>query len=129
MANAAAAKIETNDVRTAFRELMRRSIPAEAIARRIAEGLSAVETQTFSHVLGSKLKGTERIALKHVEKIAWTERRKYAEMAVQYGGLHVPKQEFAVEGQVSPADRLAELLARAARRADAARQARIVRVR
>lgn len=61
--------------------------PIEKLAERVNEGLDAVQTDTFSHVLGSKLKGTEEIQLKHVDKIAWTERRKYIELAARFKGL------------------------------------------
>lgn len=76
--------LNTQAVRIALANLI---APIEKLAERVNEGLDAVETQTFSHVLGSKLKGTEEIQLKHVDKIAWTERRKYIELASRFKGL------------------------------------------
>lgn len=82
--------LQTKRMRDALAELL---APIEKIAERINEGLDAIETETFTHVVGSKLKGTERIELEHVDKIAWTERRKYAELAVRLKGL-MPGSEF-----------------------------------
>jgi hypothetical protein len=76
--------LETKRMRAALGDLL---VPIEKIAARVNEGLDAIETETFTHVLGSKLKGTERIELEHVDRIAWTERRRYAELALRLKGL------------------------------------------
>lgn len=85
-ADVAKSHIETPDVRQAFQEIIRKRIPAEKIAQRIDEGLDALETQVFSHVVGSKLKGNEKVEVTKVDKIAWSERRQYAALAAVYGG-------------------------------------------
>lgn len=74
-------------VAKAFQMLMQEICPAEKIATRIAEGLDAMETKTFSYVTGSKLKNTEKHHLEHVDYVNFTERRQYAELAAKFGGL------------------------------------------
>lgn len=68
----------------------------ETIAAKIHEGVEAVETQTFSHVIGSKVKGTQQIQLAHSDKVAWTERRKYVELALILRGLMPGKPAIAI---------------------------------
>ena len=83
MAEHAADKIETKDVREAFARLIRAMVPPELIAKTIADGMVANETKFFSHegvVQGSR------------DVPAWSERRQYAELAAEYGGYHVPKK-------------------------------------
>lgn len=79
MAEHAADKIETADVREAFCLLVREMIPPEFIAKVIAEGMSATETRFFSHngVVQSKRQVPD-----------WSERRQYAELAAEFGGYH-----------------------------------------
>lgn len=81
MANHAADKIETRDVREAFARLVREMVPPEQIAKTIAEGMAATETKFFSH---------EGVVQDQREVPAWSERRQYAELAAEYGGYHVP---------------------------------------
>lgn len=71
--------------------------PVETIATRINEGIDAVVTETFSHVLGSKVKGDERIEIHHVDKISWSERRRYLELALRLMGL-MPGSHRELEG-------------------------------
>jgi len=91
MARNAAAKIETADVRTAFRELMQAVAPAHKIAQRIAEGLDATETKFFQH---------EGMVTDSREAVAWSERRQYAELAAKYGG-HVEEKTPGTNVQVA----------------------------
>ena len=84
MANHAADKIETRDVREAFARLVREMVPPEQIARIIAEGMAATETKFFSH---------EGVVQDEREVPAWSERRQYAELAAEYGGYHKPAKD------------------------------------
>jgi hypothetical protein len=81
MANHAADKIETPDVREAFARLVREMIPPDQIAKTIADGMAATETKFFSH---------EGVVQDKREVPAWSERRQYAELAAEYGGYHKP---------------------------------------
>jgi hypothetical protein len=81
MARSASHSIETPDVRVAFAELMRKHIPPEKIAQRIAEGMNAMETKFFQK--DGEVK-TER------NVIAWGERREATKLAAELGGYHVP---------------------------------------
>jgi len=79
MANHAADKIETRDVREAFARLVREMVPPEQIAKTIADGMAATETKFFSH---------EGVVQDEREVPAWSERRQYAELAAELGGYH-----------------------------------------
>lgn len=61
--------------------------PIEMIAERINQGLDATEVRTFARVVGSKQKGTQRLEIEPVELVNWSERRKYAELAIRLKGL------------------------------------------
>jgi hypothetical protein len=89
MANHAADKIETPDVREVFAQLVREMIPPEQIAKTIADGMAATETKFFSH---------EGVVQDEREVPAWSERRQYAELAAEYGGYHKPAK--GDQGQV-----------------------------
>jgi hypothetical protein len=68
-----------------FRDIIRRHVPAEKIAMRIAEGLDATETRfaTFEgKITDSK------------ECIAYGERRQYAELAAKLSGVYPDKKEL-----------------------------------
>ena len=80
MAEHAADKIETKDVREAFARLVREMVPPELIAKTIADGMAASETKFFSH---------EGVVQDSRDVPAWSERRQYAELAAEYGGYHV----------------------------------------
>ena len=81
MANHAADKIETRDVREAFARLVREMVPPEFIAKTIADGMAATETKFFSH---------EGLVQDQRDVPAWSERRQYAELAAEYGGYRAP---------------------------------------
>jgi len=83
MAEHAADKIETSDVREAFALLIREMIPPEQIAKAIVEGMTATETKFFSH---------EGVVQDQRQVPAWSERRQYAELAAEYGGYHKPSK-------------------------------------
>jgi hypothetical protein len=89
MAKHAADKIETKDVREAFARLVREMIPADLIAKTIADGMAATETRFFSH---------EGIVQDKREVPAWSERRQYAELAAEYGGYHLPIKSDQAQG-------------------------------
>ena len=81
MADHAADKIETRDVRETFARLVREIVPPEFIAKAIADGMAATETKFFSH---------EGVVQDQREVPAWSERRQYAELAAEYGGYKAP---------------------------------------
>ena len=82
--------IETPDVRIAFAVLIREAVPAELLAKKIQEGLEAIETKFFQ-------KDGEVVDSRDV--IAWSERRQYAELAAEYGGYFTPHAEIDVSGK------------------------------
>jgi hypothetical protein len=86
----AASRIETPDVRKAFRELMMVACPAEKLAKRIQEGLDATETKLFAH----DGKVADQREVPH-----YAERRQYAELAVKYGGYVEEKSSNVNVGQ------------------------------
>lgn len=71
--------IETPDVKALFQRLIQQRIPMEKIAARLEEGMDATEVKVFA---------TKEGIVMSDPLIAWTERRKYAELAAQYGGYH-----------------------------------------
>ena len=76
-----------------FRDVIRRHIPAEKIAMRIAEGLDATETRfaTFEgQITDSK------------ECIAYGERRQYAELAAKLSGVYADKKESNIRDSKPP---------------------------
>ena len=75
--------IETPEVRAAFAVIIRKRIPAEKIAKRISEGLDAIETKFFQH---------EGVITDQRDVIAWSERRQYAALAAEFGDYVVPKR-------------------------------------
>src|SRR5215469_15778345 len=66
MAEHAADKIETKDVREAFARLIREMVPPELIAKTIADGMAAIETKFFSN---------EGVVQDSRDVPAWSERR------------------------------------------------------
>lgn len=72
-----AVQIETKDVKAAFSRLIRKRIPAHHLARRIAEGVDAMDTKFFQ-------KDGQVVESRDV--VAWSERRHYAELAAKFGG-------------------------------------------
>ena len=84
MAEHAADKIETKDVRDAFARLVREMVPPELIAKTIADGIAATETKFFSH---------EGVVQDQRQVPAWSERRQYVELAAEYGGYHAPAKD------------------------------------
>jgi hypothetical protein len=93
MAEHAADKIETKDVREIFARFIREMIPPEVVARTIAEGLVATETKFFSH---------EGVVQDQREVADWSERRQYAELAAEYGGYHQPAKDDRGQGDGGP---------------------------
>jgi hypothetical protein len=79
MAEHAADKIETKDVKQVFARVIRAIIPPEFIAKAIAEGMQATETKFFAH---------EGVVQDEREVPNWPERRQYLELAAEYGGYH-----------------------------------------
>jgi hypothetical protein len=71
------ASIESSSVKAAFARIVRRSIPAHKLAQRIAEGVDATETIIFQK---------NGVVIETRNVIAWGERRKYAQLAAEYGG-------------------------------------------
>jgi len=76
--------LNTRAMREALAEKL---IGIDEIAEGLNAGTKALQTDTFCNVVGSKLKGTEEVKLTHVDKIAWTERRKYYELICRLKGL------------------------------------------
>ena len=76
------AHIETPDVKQAFREAIEKHAPYEKVARRVAEGLDAIETKFFQK---------DGFVMESKDVIAWSERRMYAELAAQMGDYWNPK--------------------------------------
>ncbi len=93
MAEHAADKIETKDVREIFARFIREMIPPEVVAKAIAEGLVATETKFFSH---------EGVVQDQREVPDWSERRQYAELAAEYGGYHQPAKDDRGQGGSGP---------------------------
>jgi phage terminase small subunit len=85
-ARAAGTNIETKDVQQAFRHLLRTRIPAHKIAKRIAEGLDAVETKFFQK---------DGVVTDSKDVVAWSERRQYAELASEFGGYVARNQDVS----------------------------------
>ena len=81
MADHAAQKIETPDVKEAFAALIRSTISADEVAQTLRAGLQATESKFFAE------KG---VVQDHRDVIAWGERRLYAELIAEYGEYHVP---------------------------------------
>lgn len=84
-----ASHIETPDVKAAFQRLMRQYAPAHKIAKRITEGLDAMETKFFQK---------EGIVTDSRDVINWSERRQYAQLAADLGGYAASKEAGAVTG-------------------------------
>jgi hypothetical protein len=91
IANQASVKIETQDYRAAFQELMRQKIPMNKIAKTIRQGMSAVDTKFVTQ----DGKFTD-----HRDVINWPERRKAAQLAAEMSGAFIPKSELNVNQQV-----------------------------
>ncbi len=106
MAAKATAKIEGREVRRAFQELARASVPAEKIVQRLQEGMDAVRSKPV--VSGNKV-------IETIEEPDYRERREYLTLAAKFGGHFVDKSELEVSGgvDVSPNERIRELLRRA----------------
>jgi hypothetical protein len=85
MAENAAAKIETSDVREAFRKLVQQEIPASKIVARLKEGLDAMETKLFQK---------DGIITDARDLVEYSERRNYLELAAKMGGYYIEKQEI-----------------------------------
>jgi hypothetical protein len=74
--------IENSSVKAAFSRLVRQYVPAHHLAKRIAEGLDAMETKFFQHegrVTDSK------------DLINWTARHNYAKLAAEFGQYVEPE--------------------------------------
>jgi DNA-binding CsgD family transcriptional regulator len=88
--------LNTRAMREALAEKL---IGIEEIAQGLNAGVEALQTDTFCNVIGSKLKGTEEVKLTHVDKIAWTERRKYLELICRLKGLD-PGLKIEHDGEI-----------------------------
>jgi hypothetical protein len=88
--------LNTRAMREALAEKL---IGIDEIAQGLNAGTQAIQTDTFCNVVGSKLKGTEEVKLTHVEKIAWTERRKYFELICRLKGLD-PGLKIEHDGEI-----------------------------
>lgn len=74
-----------------LKHFLQQYVPAEKLARRISEGLDAMET-VFAKFEG---KITD-----HQDVIAWGERRHYAELAAEMAGYHTPRMEVEHGGGI-----------------------------
>ncbi len=103
--------LEGANVRQEFQTLLRRSVDADKLGQRIAEGLDAMETKLVTY---------EGQITDRVDLVNWDARLAYIEIAAKYTGYHVDKQEVAVEHDESnladAGQRLDELLKRLATR-------------
>jgi hypothetical protein len=88
--------LNTKAMREALAEKL---IGIDEIAEGLNAGTQAIQTDTFCNVVGSKLKGTEEVKLTHVDKIAWTERRKYFELICRLKGLD-PGLKIEHDGEI-----------------------------
>jgi hypothetical protein len=79
----AAENIENSALLEALQAALTEFAPIEKLAQRIGEGVDAVETKFFSHTIGSKLKGTEKVVIETRDCVAWTERREYVKLALE----------------------------------------------
>lgn len=75
--NTAPSRVENASVKAAFARIVRRAVPAHKIAQRIAEGVDATATVFFQK---------DGAVVESRDVIAWGERRKYIQLAVEYGG-------------------------------------------
>lgn len=67
-------------------------IPLDKIIQRIDEGMDALETKIISHA---------GIVTDYIDLIAWTERREYTALAVEWGGYHkAGGKKFGLEGEM-----------------------------
>lgn len=92
MAENAAAKIESTDVRRAFQELARKAVPAEKIIKRLREGLDA----TWKHQDNKRRTVTEPY---------FRERREYLVLAAKLGGYYVEQRQIDAEVKTADATR------------------------
>jgi hypothetical protein len=74
--NTAPSRVENASVKAAFARIVRRAVPAHKLAQRIAEGIDATETVFFQK---------DGVVTESRDVIAWAERRKYAQLAAEYG--------------------------------------------
>jgi hypothetical protein len=82
VAKSAKAKIEIEDVTQALQSALRDLVPIQHLARRLAEGLDASETETFLI-----RKNGEKSRYEHFDKINWGERRQYAALVAKLMGV------------------------------------------
>jgi phage terminase small subunit len=82
VAKAAKAKIEIEDVTQALQSVLHDLVPIQHLARRLAEGLDATETETFLI-----RKDGEKSRYEHFEKVNWAERRQYAALIAKLIGV------------------------------------------
>jgi hypothetical protein len=87
MADNAAAKVESLDVRRVFQELARKAVPMDKILNRLREGLDAV----WVHQDGKKNKVAEPY---------FRERRAYLELAAKFSGVYVEKKDVDAEVRI-----------------------------
>jgi hypothetical protein len=84
--NTAPSRVENASVNAAFARIVRRAVPAHKLAQRIAEGVDATATIFFQK---------DGVVIETRDVIAWGERRKYAQMAAQYGQYVEPDKSDA----------------------------------
>ncbi|HKH99707.1 MAG TPA: hypothetical protein VJ999_11415 [Candidatus Sulfotelmatobacter sp.] len=95
MAENAAAKIESKDVRRAFQQLTRKAVPAAKIVKRLREGLDA----TWVHQDGKR---------GEVEEPYYRERREYLILAAKLGGYYIEKRDIEAELKIDDKERSAQ---------------------
>lgn len=88
MADNAAAKIESLDVRRSFQELARKAVPTEKILTRLAEGLDA------TWVYQDNKRG------KKIAEPYFRERREYLILAAKLGGYYIEKKDVDAEVRI-----------------------------
>ena len=62
-------------------------IPFEHAAIRIRESMDAIETRTYTHLMGSKLKGTEKVHVTEKDYINYSERTRAAALWAKLRGI------------------------------------------
>lgn len=80
----------------AMRHELQRRIPLDKIIQRVNEGMDAMRSDSF--VIGSKLKGDERI--ESIDSIDYGERRQAAALAAKLVGAD-PASKFEIKGDVN----------------------------
>lgn len=108
MAENAAVKIESKEVRRAFQALARKAVPPEKIVQRLREGLDATRTRPVI---------SQGKVVDMFEEPDTRERREHLVLAAKLAGYFVEKSELEVQQEVgagTPSERIDALLKLAA---------------